>query len=182
MLCPECLPQARGGNFLTPDGLEGSYAMEYSSELGLILGAYKDKNRLALAADLATHVVSILRPALETSSPDLILTPGSSKANFKKRGFVPSEHLVSAALRKLGSKLPVQTTKYQRQTFDQRGLGAATRRDNLSGAMAVQRLRGKSVLVFDDVYTTGATLSEITRVAKLGGGLVTEVCVLAKRI
>ena len=54
----------------------------------------------------------------------------------------------------------------------QAGLDEDARRANVKGTFAVRRpgrVRGRTVLVVDDVMTTGATLSECARALKASG-------------
>lgn len=65
--------------------------------------------------------------------------------------------------------LPViQAVRRMRRTPFQSQLPIETRGKNVQGAFALTRdaagLTGKSVLIIDDVYTTGATLKEVVRI------------------
>ena len=79
----------------------------------------------------------------------------------KQRGYNQSELLARQLGRQIG--LPVNTTALARvrNTVSQTTLGRQGRLQNMSGAFAVVRpheVRGKTVLLIDDVATTGATL------------------------
>ena len=181
VLCSQCLPVSASGSFEHFD-VPARYAMEYGPELGKVLSAYKDKTRLALAAQLSEQLLPILDSAIKDFQFDLILTPGSSRQNFKKSGVNPTLHLLKTSQSRIGFRQEIMATSFARQPKDQRSLGASLRLENLSGAMQRARVSGKRVLLFDDVYTTGATCSELIRSVGLGGGEVAVICVLAKRI
>lgn len=56
-----------------------------------------------------------------------------------------------------------------RQTCKQQGLDLSQRKNNLAGAFKVKNcllVSGKNVLLVDDVWTTGSTLNEISKVLK----------------
>jgi len=58
------------------------------------------------------------------------------------------------------------------------------RRENVKGAFRVSRgakLAGKSILLVDDVMTTGSTLGEVARVLKAAGAARVVAAVLARR-
>jgi competence protein ComFC len=97
----------------------------------------------------------------------------------RERGFNQSELLAEGLVRELG-KLPGVTLppvarsslRRQRATPPQTGLSVAARRENLRGAFAVERpedVRGRAIVLVDDVMTTGATLSACARALKRAG-------------
>ena len=83
-----------------------------------------------------------------------------------KRGFDQVEDLAYAVGREL-SVNPVKTLVKIRNTPPQSSIhGAAARRANVLGAFRVQdpsAVKGKRILLLDDVITTGATASECAR-------------------
>ncbi|MDE3015554.1 MAG: ComF family protein [Pseudomonadota bacterium] len=87
------------------------------------------------------------------------------------------------------SKLPLlpDGLKRIRATRPQPGLTRRQRRDNVRGAFAVTprsaaKLKGKSVLLVDDVMTTSATLSECTRALLKAETTSVNVLTLARKM
>jgi predicted amidophosphoribosyltransferase len=63
------------------------------------------------------------------------------------------------------------------------GLGASERRSNVEGVFAVERteaVRGKTLLLIDDVVTTGATCHEAARTLQDAGAREVSVLALAR--
>jgi ComF family protein len=71
----------------------------------------------------------------------------------------------------------------QRHTPPQAGLNPKERRDNVKGAFAVPRpelVKGKSILLIDDVFTTGATVRECAKVLRRAGAREVNVLTVAR--
>ena len=71
-----------------------------------------------------------------------------------------------------------------RRTAQQVGLGKTAREANMKGAFDVTaegraELFGKCMLLIDEVYTTGATVSAATRVLKRAGAVKVDVLTFA---
>lgn len=78
---------------------------------------------------------------------------------FMKRGYNQSALIGRALARELD--LPYRSLlKRTRRTRQQAKLGRDARLTNLQNAFHAQPLRGEAVLLVDDVYTTGATVTE----------------------
>jgi len=85
------------------------------------------------------------------------------------------------------TNLPVSLTllRKKKNTQPQAGLHESQRRENLKGSFTVTRpvsLKGKNILLIDDVCTTGATVREATSVLRKGGSARVTVLTLAKSV
>lgn len=180
-LCSDCEPKQSNGE-CSVESIPGIYVFEYSAELGKILSDYKDKAKTFHCAFLARALLGQLEPLIDQFKPDVVITPSSSRANYKKRGFVPSKKIVATTLAKIGSPVEVKTLKLTRHVSDQRGLDRSSRNQNISRAFWSQELHGRRVLLFDDVMTTGSTMREMIRAVKAANGNIVGICVLAKRV
>ena len=98
-----------------------------------------------------------------------------SKRRLRHRGFDQAELLARATAECLALPL-VPTLRKVRHTAAQSGLnGEAARRANALGAYELLpgvELAGKTVLLIDDVVTSGATLSECARLLRQEGAVV----------
>lgn len=71
----------------------------------------------------------------------------------------------------------------RKNTVAQGHMTVAERHENVTGAFAVRyadRIKGKNIVLVDDVYTTGATVSAATRVLKRAGAARVDVVTLAR--
>jgi ComF family protein len=100
-----------------------------------------------------------------------------------QRGYNQSETLARALARALGLPCVVRGLRRVRFTALQAGLSSSARRDNVRGAFEPGRranFGGETVLLVDDVMTTGATAHEAARALKRAGATRVVVAVLAR--
>jgi competence protein ComFC len=89
---------------------------------------------------------------------DAVVPVPLHRSRLRRRGFNQARLLARGVARRLNAPLS-GTLQVVRRTRDQVELSAAQRRANVSGAFGARdRVRGK-VLLVDDVFTTGATMS-----------------------
>lgn len=96
------------------------------------------------------------------------------KSKARQRGFNQAEQIARFALRQLAGNLQLNSRVLERQrpTSPQIGLTRHQRRENLRGAFRVvvpEEVRGREILLVDDVFTTGTTVSACTRVLRRAG-------------
>ncbi len=96
------------------------------------------------------------------------------RSRRRSRGFNQAELIARAALKRLPHELELASAVLirQRDTVSQVGLSREERIENMRGAFRVgdaARVKGRQVIVVDDVMTTGTTLSECARVLKRAG-------------
>jgi ComF family protein len=122
--------------------------------------------------------------------PDSVMIPVPlHRSKFRQRGFNQAELIARAAIKVRGveSRLHLRTDIFERKrdTPSQIGLTGHQRRANLRGAFAVtkpEEIKGREVIVVDDVYTTGATVSECARVLLRAGATKIWVATVARTL
>ncbi len=125
-----------------------------------------------LGGMLAQAITELLAGSVD-AEPLLMPVP-LHKSRRRSRGFNQSELIARAAAKRLPQKLELACDALvrQRDTVSQVGLTREERIANVRDAFRVAApagVRGRDVVLIDDVMTTGTTLSECARVLKQAG-------------
>ena len=162
-LCARCAHQQ------IPFALARSFG-PYEGELARLIQLLKYHGERALAQDLAALLMETLTgEGLEGEIAGITFVPMSPK-RARARGFNQAELLARHLGRRIG--VPVfPALRKTRETPPQEALSRPERLLSLVGAFAPQGrpARCGSVLLVDDVYTTGATVVECSRALKAAG-------------
>ncbi len=141
----------------------------YAGLIREAIHAFKFERKLGLSFLFADAVFSVY---LEMKTRvDIVLPAPISRARRAERGYNQSAWVARTFSLKTG--LPYSATALQktRDTAHQALLTEAARRTNLGGVFEAEPsdILGKSVLVVDDVLTTGTTMNECARALKAAG-------------
>jgi len=108
---------------------------------------------------------------------------------LRQRGFNQSELIARAALKVKPSvgrfQLSATLLERRRETKSQIGLSRHQRRENIRGAFVVTRpgeMARHEVLLVDDVFTTGTTVSECARILRRAGASKVYVATVARTL
>ncbi len=155
----------------------------YEGSLRRAICSYKYAKRPHLARTLGGLIAERARSACGDDPPELVLGVPLHPARRRSRSFDQAELLAESVARELACPLgrgvfvrTVNTPTLTRQTREERAR-------TVKGAFEVRRsglVRGRRILLVDDVMTTGATASECARVLRKAGAREVSVMVLAR--
>jgi ComF family protein len=174
-LCPACRGALSADlrRHELPDGTPVFSALRYSGPARTVILAFKEQGRTDLARALARPLRQVLHTAL-AGRPTRLTTVPSTRAAYRRRGYDP----VTLLVRKAGER-PVRLLRHIRAHEAQKTLGRSERSRNLVGSLAARHPQPGTVIIVDDIMTTGATLTEAVRAIRAAGGAVTAAVTLA---
>ncbi len=180
-LCRECESRIQ---YLQPSAFIHSVGV-YEDVLKSAILRFKFKKRTQLAEPLGMLMVRYLSRHLDTSRLDFIVPVPLHKKRLNVRGFNQSELLAHV----LTGYYKVPTVSgllfRTKDTLPQFNLPRAERLKNVKGAFEVKGkglLKDRNVLLIDDIYTTGFTISECTRALKDNGARSVHVLTLSRAL
>jgi ComF family protein len=103
---------------------------------------------------------------------DIILPIPVSKKRERTRGYNQSELIATEMARLVNIKVANNCLYKEKEIISQSNLNKEERAENIKGAFSVynsKKLVNKNVLIVDDVYTTGSTVNECSRLIKETG-------------
>ena len=151
----------------------------YQGTMRSLLHLLKYEGLEPIAEDLGKLIA--LRVAAISDLPEkMVVVPVPLfRTRRRERGFNQAELLAQASVRAMRRLRPAWVGEFapgvlarQRATESQAGLSPHQRRRNLRGAFFVSdptRVRGRDVLLVDDIYTTGATARVCSEALKRAG-------------
>jgi ComF family protein len=124
-----------------------------------------------------------------TQLPVVVVPVPLHARKLRQRGFNQSELIARDAIKPGGRNgrlvLGNSVLQRRRETQSQTGLTRHQRRENIRGSFAVVRaeeIAGREILLVDDVFTTGTTVSECARVLRRAGASKVFVATVARTL
>ncbi len=162
-------------------------AAQYGGAVATALNRLKHRDRPDLARPLG-HLVRRFFREFACPNVDLIVPVPLHKSRLAERRYNQSGLLARELARELTAVTSFDTLERILPTTSQQGLSARARRDNVADAFRVRAaavragtLQGRSVLLVDDVCTTGATLAACAQQLRRSGATSVHAQVVAVR-
>jgi ComF family protein len=147
---------------------------EYESGLRDLIHLLKYSGVIPAAKPLGKLLADSIEQLRLEDADTLVIPVPLHSSKRRERRFNQAELIARAALKHLPSRFELSrdVLRRERPTRSQVGLDREARIANMHGAfrvVAAQRIKGRIVVVVDDVMTTGTTVSECARVLKRAG-------------
>lgn len=142
----------------------------YDDRMRSSLVKYKYGGRREYGNFYAAAISTYARDEISRWKPDLLIPVPLHPSKERMRGFNQAEYIAEQVGDFYGIPVSSQILVKTRRTKSQKKLNARERSRNLQGAFLVrERLDGLTILVIDDVYTTGSTMDAAAASLKEAG-------------
>lgn len=175
-LCGDCLQNPKAFD-------RARSALAYDDASRDLILAFKHADRTETALNLATWMTLAGSELLE--SADIIVPVPLHWWRLFLRRYNQSALLAQRLADRCGKPFDARVLERRRATLSQGHLSRTARQRNVAGAFRIQtalksRIEGRRVLLIDDVYTSGATISACVACLRAGGAEAVDVLTLAR--
>ena len=174
MLCPDCAAEVRQRYRCTeairiPGAADAAAALYYTGKVKNAMQRFKFQHKQHYADWFAAQMLPLLTERLDTWQPDLVTFMPIGFLRMHERGYNQAELLAKAVAEPLG--LPCQATLRKRAFTPKQSTqkDAAARQKNAEQALLPRKnaeVRGKSLVLVDDIVTTGATTAAAVKLLR----------------
>lgn len=163
--CGECLIE-------NPSYEKHISVYEYEGPIREMILDYKVLKRYPFYRIFGKSIAKNVKRKIQNIKIDYVTFIPSPYTRRIMRGFSPAELIAKKCAEEL--KIPVKNfLKLKKHPKLQKNLSAKERKENLKGAFAcLKNLDEKVILLVDDIFTTGATIEEASKILKKSGAKV----------
>ena len=147
-------------------------ALSFESDAREIINNSKVRNHFWMREDLVDWLEAVTRVRFRTEEIDIVIPMPSTFWHRLDRGYNQCEYIGRGLAKRLGKPCERRALKRKGTPKRQGGLSGTERLVNVIGTFAVRKpevVKGRTVLVVDDIMTTGSTLSECAAELKRAG-------------
>ena len=160
-------------------------ALVYEGASRDLIHAFKYRNKTHLRRPLALLAIEQLSEFVRSRAPHLIIPVPLHRKRLRSRGFNQAVLLGELFSAQWNIPLDRHNLRRIRWTEPQVNLSSGDRRANVKGAFSLQNpelVRGRRVLLVDDVLTTGSTVEECAVMLKNAGADDVAVITIARAL
>jgi len=141
-------------------------AARFEGPLQELIHRFKYGKKVHLSRPLGLLTAAALGDVAPAFSADYLVPVPLHRRRLRERGFNQSQLIAKVLAKSWKIPLSLHNLRRCRWTTPQTGLSAAERERNIRGAFSVarpDRFTDKRLLLVDDVYTTGSTVTECAK-------------------
>ena len=163
--------------FLEDGSVDEFYSCYYFQEGGVfqkLVHSLKYDAITTFGIELGRHIGATMNAQTDVCAIDALVPVPLYKLKQRERGYNQSESLCQGIAQVLHRPVALSLVKRLKNTVSQTHLSAEERNQNVGDAFEVSPLKrhlvqGKTLLIVDDVITTGSTIQSVARVLKSAG-------------
>ena len=156
-------------------------ALAYGGPARTAILSLKHGDKPWLATIMATHMA---RAGAGLITPETLLVPVPlHRWRLWRRGYNQAALLAQALAARTGAELAIDALERVKPTRPSAGMGRAARARNVRGVFKVRdrsQIKGRAIVLVDDVLTTGATADACARVLRRAGAGTVGVLTFAR--
>lgn len=168
-LCENCAKQMKkyAINEIKHDKIDRMHIFKYKELIREIILQYKFNDKPYLYKTFCEFIVKNKKAFDFIKSYDIIIPVPMYKTKLRKRGYNQSELIARELAKKLKINIYKDVLVKIKDNQIQSSLNKVERENNIKNVyklMNSSKIYNKKVLIFDDIYTTGATVKECAKV------------------
>ena len=159
------------------------YIFPYKGVIRQLILKFKFKNQAYISNLFSRFIIIDEFCCRNIESYDIIIPIPMFEKKKKQRGYNQTELIVNNISKKLNIIVENNCVIKIKNTKVQSLLSGLERKENIKNAFLVNnkgKIENKNIIVFDDIFTTGETVNEVSRILKQAGARRILVLVLAK--
>jgi ComF family protein len=148
-------------------GFTSLFVFEKDKELQNIIHDLKYNGKFSIGIFLGKLLAAAMNDKIQEWKIDLIVPIPLHHLKRAERGYNQSDFIAKGMKKILQVPVKSRLIKRVRFTETQTSMNLVERKENMKDAFAIRRnkiVKGKNILLLDDVITTGATISECGRI------------------
>lgn len=191
-ICKQCQRQletqiiAKRKSYIIREGRyfdEQIYLFQYKDMIRMKILSYKFNNQAYLYQTFAKLILNQEKICKFISKYEMLYPVPLHKIRRRQRGYNQSELIGKEISRKLGIPFSSKNLVKIKNSKKQSSLNKENRKKNVENAYVIKdgsQVKNKKILLFDDIYTTGNTVNECSRILREAGAEQIGILTIAK--
>ena len=162
---------------------ESMHIFKYEDVIRKMLVEYKFQDKAYLYKTFSKIILKNEKICGNLKKYDIIIPVPIHKKRKLVRGYNQTELIAKQIAKDTNLKLENRALFKQRNIVSQSELNKSNRKENVKNAFIIknkEKVKNKKILIFDDIYTTGSTAQECSKVLKNAGASKIGILTIAK--